>query len=624
MRRLVRQSGVFEADVCTLDQARGRLVLAVWAAEQLRRADDVRSLAGGMGPYVLSEFHVQSQWPQGMQDAVLNAAMQTCRAAPWAVDPSLSMGLLSASRVAALDLWATITSRNPAHCPAELELRSALTAQEFQSVEMALAASGRTFQDMAKVNGKWAVLPLGGGGPLNSSGSTAGSTSGSSGSASSAVSVAGVFGLRTDPATQKLAEDQASTLRIDSFALFSAREIADLHGRNKTASKSGVGIKRERDRAYPGAPDGEDVDHFTVLAPWPWRQSLLEQPSYPFSMLGRMLRLALIFWSENMSEDGVGSIKHNTLKEEQTKFYNQFLQAVNSEAEGHAAVVGSSFAFAFAQKRMREITVLAGQRAAAFPDSEMFRFIREQRERQLAQMDPFLTAVQRRMSEEMEAAHIAVKVRLSELMWQEFLAGWMPATYSSEFCENLAKEWQNLKQTGVRANSHVFAGGAASHAGGNGSGGGGGSGGGSGGGAASSGQGGGTPVGGAPGGSGSGYAFKRTIPWSIDIVGASLGVKTTIVCNHCKQGRLHHSAECPGRWAKSGGGIMPGFLVDGSRDPTQWAKGKEPIRSTVQAWVALLKDHSKWGGAAPVRCGVPGAPALADFERRVSLAPIKP
>jgi hypothetical protein len=91
------------------------------------------------------------------------------------------MGLLSASRVAALNLWAMITAQNPAHCPAELELRAALTAQEFQGVEAALAASGRTFQDMAKVNGKWAFLPAGSGGPSISSGSTARIASGSGG-----------------------------------------------------------------------------------------------------------------------------------------------------------------------------------------------------------------------------------------------------------------------------------------------------------------------------------------------------------------------------------------------------------------------------------------------------------
>ncbi len=39
-----------------------------------------------------------------------------------------------------------------------------------------------------------------------------------------------------------------------------------------------------------------------------------------------------------------------------------------------------------------------------------------------------------------------MKAQLSELMCKEFLAGWMPTAYSPEFCESLAKEWQNLKQ----------------------------------------------------------------------------------------------------------------------------------------------------------------------------------
>ncbi len=47
--------------------------------------------------------------------------------------------------------------------------------------------------------------------------------------------------------------------------------------------------------------------------------------------------------------------------------------------------------------------------------------------------------------------------------------------------------------------------------------------------------------------------------------------------------------------------------------------------STVQAWISLIKDHSKWNGAAPVRyAGAPNAPGLADFEKRVARALDKP
>lgn len=625
VRRLVRQSGVFDGDACTLDQARNRLVLAVWAAEQQRSADDVRGLAGGVAPFVLSEFSIPGQWAQGLQDTSLNTLLQACRSAPWAVDPSLSLGLLSAARVAALNILAVVTAQNSGHCAAEAELRSSLSAQEFQSLEAALTSSGRTFRDMVKVAGAWSFSSPGSNSSSVSSGSVLAGASSSSGPVCMMAHppfVGNAFNTRTDSSAQRLAEIQVSTLCVDTFALFSAKEIVELRGRNKSASSSGSGYKRER--SYPGATDAEEVNHFAVLNEWPWRQQLLEQSSYSFSMLGRMLRLALSFWSEHMSEDSVGSIKHNILKEEQTKFYNEFLQAAASGAEGHAAVLAPTFAPSYAHRRMREITVLAAQRAGIFPDSDMFRFILEQRNRQLGQLDPFLTAVQRRMSEEMDTAHTMVKVRLSELMWQEFLGGWMASSYSPEFCEAISSEWQKLKQTGFRTISPSVTSSVLSQAGSGGQGGGGGLGSVGGGGAAVSGLGGGTPGGGTLGAAGQGQLFKRTIPWSIDIVGNALGVKTTVVCSNCKKGRLHHSAECPKRWAASGAGNMPGFLADGNHDPTQWAKGKEPIRATVEAWVALLEDHSKWGGAAPVRFGVQGAPSLAEFKRRVPLAPVKP
>ena len=55
-----------------------------------------------------------------------------------------------------------------------------------------------------------------------------------------------------------------------------------------------------------------------------------------------------------------------------------------------------------------------------------------------------------------------------------------------------------------------------------------------------------------------------------------------------------------------------------------WWKSKEPIKSTIQAWIALIKDHSNWNGKPPVPAGVPGAARLEDFERRLKAAPEKP
>ena len=107
------------------------------------------------------------------------------------------------------------------------------------------------------------------------------------------------------------------------------------------------------------------------------------------------------------------------------------------------------------------------------------------------------------------------------------------------------------------------------------------------------------------------------------MVGVTLGVKTSAVCSSCRPGgRLHGGAECPKRWGKKGV-ALPGFNLDGTQDPAQW-KGKEPIKSTIQAWITLLKDHSMWNNSAPVRSGVANAPSLADFEKRLPAAPAKP
>jgi hypothetical protein len=69
---------------------------------------------------------------------------------------------------------------------------------------------------------------------------------------------------------------------------------------------------------------------------------------------------------------------------------------------------------------------------------------------------------------------------------------------------------------------------------------------------------------------------------------------------------------------------LPGFDADGARTATAWNKNKEPIKSTIRAWIALIKDHSKWNGSAPISAGVHGAPGLAEFEGQLARAPEKP
>ena len=82
-------------------------------------------------------------------------------------------------------------------------------------------------------------------------------------------------------------------------------------------------------------------------------------------------------------------------------------------------------------------------------------------------------------------------------------------------------------------------------------------------------------------------------------------------------------AECPVRWAKAGI-LLPGFDASGTRDPTAWRRSNEPIKETIRAWIALIKDGSNWTVAVPSKAGIPNAPGLANFEAQLLRAPDKP
>ena len=209
-------------------------------------------------------------------------------------------------------------------------------------------------------------------------------------------------------------------------------------------------------------------------------------------------------------------------------------------------------------------------------------------------------------------------------MWQEFLGGWMSASFSGTHCEELQARWQRVQQSepvgvGLQRPGTVPAAAAtprgasppASGAGGDG-------------GTGRAGiSGGGTPAGGSA--NRAQQEFRRTIPLSIDVLGNTLGVAQTYTCRTCKPaGRLHHASECPQRWNRAVGSPLPGFLANGMRDEAQWKQKKEPIKATIRAWIALLSDPAPWNGMLPITAGVSGAPNLEDFQRQLLLAPEKP
>jgi hypothetical protein len=277
----------------------------------------------------------------------------------------------------------------------------------------------------------------------------------------------------------------------------------------------------------------------------------------------------------------------------------------------------------YASSRAKAVLQDAEQQAQAHPSSSLLAFAVLGRRVQEATLGRFLDEVVKRITTEAAAAHSAAVTTCTIFMYQEFFAGWMAPVFAYTFCDDLELRWRQQAQ----ASAHHAPGSASSmsvtpKSGGDPSANG------------SCGGGGGGPSSMTADGAGTAaqdqattptFAFRRTIPCTIDIVSNTLGVPHQGACRKCKPaGRCHPHAECPTRWSQVTGSNLPGFDADGARIATAWHKNKEPIKATIRAWIALIKDHSKWNGTAPVPAGVRGAPSLTDFERQLAQAPEKP
>ena len=106
-------------------------------------------------------------------------------------------------------------------------------------------------------------------------------------------------------------------------------------------------------------------------------------------------------------------------------------------------------------------------------------------------------------------------------------------------------------------------------------------------------------------------------------MGTTLGVTGAPICAKCQKGS-HFNGECPSTWGAAGF-PLPGFDASGNRIDSEWnVPSNEPIRKTIRAWVAFLKEPKTFRNPPPIAAGVAGAPDLAAFEGRVATAPAKP
>ena len=417
--------------------------------------------------------------------------------------------------------------------------------------------------------------------------------------------------------TQEVVEGQMLTLKFDVYALLTTKESTDFKNRGKFGA-SAAGSKREL--PHPDALETELSGDFMPLATFAWNQRWHTLDSYSLSMYGRFLRIGLTFCNEHIT-DQVTTLVAGRLQDEQKLFYQEFLDSAADDWSAALCLVPR--AMQFAVKCVRAARQDADTRRELYPASKQLKYIADCRATQEATLEKFLDIILKRITHETKDLTAASRPQCTVLMWQEFFGGWMPASFSPAHCDEVQYKWRGIQQSGrgsAGSGSSILAGvtstgGAATKTSSCGA----------------SGASGGSAAGGttqttpAVGFAPVLYEFRHTIPTSIDIVGDTLGVKCAVTCRQCKPaGRCHPHAECPKRWYNKVGSVMPGFHPDGSRDNAMWWKSKEPIKSTVQAWIALIKDHSNWNGKPPVPAGVPGAARLEDFERRLKAAPEKP
>jgi hypothetical protein len=348
------------------------------------------------------------------------------------------------------------------------------------------------------------------------------------------------------------------------------------------------------------------------------------QDSFSLSLLGRMLRICLRFCNDQFT-DQMTVLLNKGLEEDQAKMYHEFLSAAGSDAA--LALCIAPGALQYGRRRMKSVANDSRVRSQTFPSSTFLKYVAEQRAAQSSELDAFLEAVTRRITSNAQGLVGASQAQCTVLMWQEFLGGWFPTSWSSVYCDDISDQWQRLKQSGGALGGHFAKGtvalpltqssaaygGGVTHVPSTGAS---------------------TVAGGAGAGTSltpakqlpqSGYEFQLTIPCSVDIVGETLGTKFLGTCRVCTGKRNHPTSECPSRWQKKGL-TLPGFnAADGTRDGRAWTKsGKEPLRATIQSWIDFINNPTNWNGRSPVPAGVAGGLSVSDFEKRLPAAPTKP
>ena len=593
LQKLLDAAGVPCGAATANADMRIKCAAAAWAAEKLRSADEFNALPDGIRDRILNAFEVPAAWrPEARQQAVLTL-LHACRRTPWALDPSLSLGLVNRERSDLFRLGEQFAaeSRGSGATPSQL-----LSPQEYAELLASIAPAGYSEKDLVLSHGRWTLDP------------------------SRTPQCASAGAATTSHATAAKIEAELRTLYVQPNSLLTAAERKDQATRSKTTPT-------KRSAAFPGDAETETADPgLHPFAEWPWEQHFRVAPDLPYKRAGRILKNGLR-WCNTDSTCPLMNMTYDTRSTAADSLYEQFSTAVSTGAHDRALLV-AQLALAEATEQMKAVLANAQLRASSYPTSKMLVHIAERRSAQSTELKTFLADINTRITEASNAP--GASATCATASWIDFLTGWLSKVdkdlVEQESLDQAARSAQpqatpssTVQPTPLSGNKN---GRAASAGGGSGKGGGSSSGGGSGRGGSGS-----TPTAGAAGPPAKKMwqvcKFRQHIMCSPDVIGDALGVAGAPSCLKCHNGN-HYHGECPKLWG-SAGITLPGFTADGQRAAGEWHKTEnEPLRKVVKAWIAFFKDHTNFQNQAPVPAGVTGAPDLAAFEARELVAPRKP
>jgi hypothetical protein len=595
LRKLLDAAGLPHGPGTPDADLRIKCAAAAWAAEKLRSAVDFHALPDGVKDRMLNAFEVPVAWRTDARHQAMLNLLQACRNSPWALDPSLSHGLVHRERSELFRLGEQFAAgpRGSGATPSQL-----LSPQEYSELLALIAPAGYSEQDLVLSQGRWTLDPS----RAHQRGAGAGASAATAGHGSA----------------DKI-EAELRTLYIQPNSLLTAAERKDQHSRSKTTPT-------KRSAAYPGDTETDVADlSLHPFAEWPWEQRFRVTPDLPYRRAGRILKNGLR-WCNKDCTCPLMNVTFETRSAAADGLYEQFSTAVSGGSHDRALLV-AQLALAEATEQMKAVLANAQLHAAAYPTSKMLVYVAERRLAQSTELKTYLADINTRVTEASNAP--GAPSTCATAAWIDFLGGWL-SKVDKDLVEQDALDQASRTAAAPatstsathttppaqRPRTAVVGGGGAK-----------GNGGGS------------TPRGGHVGGDGgpapdgaAGPAAKR--PWKVcryrvnimcssEILGDSLGVSGAPPCAKCHNGN-HYHGECPRLWG-SAGTPLPGFAADGQRIATDWHKTEnEQLRRVIRAWVSFLKDFSNFSNQAPVPAGVPGAPDLAAFEARELVAPKKP